>query len=248
MKLSKILTVITFVILGLTISSFSKGYGNLQAQLTSTPTFSPTIRASPKPSPSSTFTFAPTPTASLTPMPVPASTNYSSENFTMETFVRLFEIATAAVLAFLSGRYLKTLDRHKERDKEVFDTLLQQLPMTGGILYIVKHDMAAGMRFSHIQELFRFVEYSEDHPDFIFINKRLEKKRKLLIDKLRIFLRKLTEVTETIRDEPLTIKLPQGHLYDDPDYWRNTREELNQKSDEVYEIYSQLIKDAQKRL
>jgi len=166
----------------------------------------------------------------------------------METVVRFLEIAVAALIAFLSGRYLKTLDRHKERDKETFTTFLENLPVTGGILYIHKHDMAAGIMFSQIQDLFSFVEFSENHPDFIFIDRSLEKKRGLLIDKLKVFLSELTEATETVREEPLIIKMPQGHLHKDPNYWRETREKLNQRANDVHELYSKLVIEAKKKL
>jgi hypothetical protein len=166
----------------------------------------------------------------------------------METVVKFLEIAVTALIAFLSGRYLKTLDRHKERDKETFSTFSEKLPATGGILYIHNHDMAAGITFSQIQELFLFVEFSEDHPDFIFIDRSLEKKRQLLIDKLKVFLSELTAATETVRDEPLIIKLPQAHLHDDPNYWRETREKLNQRTSDVYELYSKLVIEAKKKL
>jgi hypothetical protein len=166
----------------------------------------------------------------------------------MDTLLEIVKIIVSAILGAFAGRYLKLLDRQKERDKETYEQLLKALPTSGGMAYIRDRDMAGAIKEEYIDDLREFVEVISKHPDFIFVDRSLEKKKKELALALKNLLHQLDEVTESIRYDPVIIKLPQPHTFPDSQQWTNIKNELNQKANNADKIYSDLISEARRKL
>ena len=163
----------------------------------------------------------------------------------------LSQIAIAIIsglLGILLGRYWKTLDRQKERDKEIFERLIQILPVDGGIQHIIDRDLSIrAYSIDRISDLYEFTEIN-NRPDFIFIDQDLEKKKKKLADRIGNLLLKLQKETVSYDENPSHKRLPACEEFTNLDQWEKVGRELNNIAEQVYSQYKDFYASARKRL
>jgi len=153
-------------------------------------------------------------------------------------------VSTSGLLATYLGLEITDHRKISNPDKELFEKLLAELPPDGPEMNFLRHqDIGAPFRSNELRELNNFIRYWDDAAHE-FQNRKLEKKRKELHEKMNIFLRKLSLevfpsrvsgfITMDIEDMGTNMKKMQ------------TRDELNEMATEVHDKYQDLVRIGRK--
>lgn len=153
------------------------------------------------------------------------------------------------LLGILLGRYWIMLDRHVIRDKEVFNNLIRILPLVdGGLEHLRDRDLGTRpYSTERISDLYDFVE-NIYRPDFIFINRKLEKKKRELGGEVENLLLALQRETFGYSDNPSHKRLPSRESFPDPKDWQTVSDLLNKSSKRVYSLYKDWYTTATRNL
>lgn len=157
-----------------------------------------------------------------------------------------WEPLVTVIILFASYLGLEITDHRKlsNHDKEVFEKMLAELPPDGRGMNFLKHqDIGASFESNCLDELDNFIHHWNDAMHE-FQNKKMEKKRKELYQKMHTFRNKLClNVFASGQRGWLTMDLEDMEM--DLDKLKK-RDELNDMATEVYEIYQKLVRIGRK--
>lgn len=134
-----------------------------------------------------------------------------------------------------------------EQDKKLFKSFLKILPVEGTIDFIRTFDFGAIIDMDKLDQLLQFIDKCRQ-PDFIFLDKYLEKyKNKLLQKSLewRNIISANTFSTNHTTKQFYRIKGFDNHT--DSSEFDEIQSKLNQLADDIVENYDKLIVSAKKR-
>lgn len=154
-------------------------------------------------------------------------------------------LVTALVLL---GTYLglEISDQKKisNPDKELFEKFLVELQPDGPTINFLRHqDIGAPFESNELNELDNFIRHWDD-ASHEFHNKKLDKKRRELYDKIKIFLSKLSlKVFPSHHEGWLTMDIEDMEM----DKKKiQARDELNEMATKVHYIYQDLVRIGRK--
>jgi hypothetical protein len=172
-----------------------------------------------------------------------------------------------AVVSIFIGRYWGLHDRKRKKDQELLDKIKQALPSDGNtVSYLLKkHDFRTQYDSDYFKPLFS-LERLLNIPDSFFLDRKLEKLRKNLSNKLRTFINIEKQYVFTSKGKPGYYEIASaeeifqgmrsgmerpGELSDQDEFqetyrkareqYENTAEKLNTAASELLAAYNKLL-------
>lgn len=150
------------------------------------------------------------------------------------------------ILGIIIGRAWQKHDRNNQKDKEVLDELVAILGET--VLYCRHEDFGSIFDWDRLEGIHKFNNACE-RPNFIFLDNKLEKLRKQLIESLNNFHHELAR--HSFR-EPIVgsreARIPKEHEFKNPQEYLALSRKLNNLADKVCQDYDKLVKLARQKL
>lgn len=151
------------------------------------------------------------------------------------------------IFGFFIGRYWKILDSSRDKDKDTLARLDKYLPFET-VNYIREHDFASlfSMEFYYVLKGFS-VESS--NPDFIFLNKDLEKNRKKLLKLTQEFTQIIT--FRGFQAENIVLgynEFPYFNEFANQDEWQELIDKGHGLADDIFKTYSYIKQTARRIL
>jgi hypothetical protein len=171
---------------------------------------------------------------------------------TMDEIIRWGIPVIVAILSLFIGREWQKHDLKRAEDKKTFEKLLSLLPPgTGSIPYIRKEDFGNAFFVDSLQDVFNISD-NLCNPELEFINKNLEKRRKLLFSKIDLFSSKLGDCSRPIGSGKIRMnrifppKDPEDATDDEWQEFEQNRKYFNDLSTEICSLYDELILEGKK--
>ena len=132
----------------------------------------------------------------------------------------------------------KVLNPH---DKKLFNHFLNDLPYEGSIKFINENNFA-GFSFNrkNLDQLNKFV-HKWNSPEYHFIHKGLENKRKNLYEKINSYLHCLGINTWTLKGNIEWSTVPPEWEEEQPDRFNKIVNTLHNSAEEIVKIYRELV-------
>jgi len=165
----------------------------------------------------------------------------------METWLQLLITAIIGLSTLFLGRYWGKHDRKIDHDKKILEELLQIMPGDRTIQFIREKDFAGSFMLKNLDDLDDLYTH-KNRKEFMFIDKKLEKKRQNLVEKcdeFNVFLA-MSSFPKDFQGGRLN-QIPQIHEFKDPKKYHETIEKVHRLADEVVKIYDDLVISATKK-
>ncbi len=156
-------------------------------------------------------------------------------------FISLIAAFLGAFGGTLLNRYINIVDKNNLRDKETLTRLKPLFIDNGLYVYLKDHHFGEPFDIEVIRNLDRFSYYCHENPDFMFINKGLEKKRIELLKSADVFNDTLAKKSNNYGHG--MHRIPNPDYDDDVDFgkFKTISDELNQLSLKVTKCYDSLM-------
>jgi len=146
------------------------------------------------------------------------------------------------IRGFIDSFYRRRHDKYLskiEADQKVFKLLKDVLRWDESIGFMREQDFYAGFQGSSLKPFFKFKEYCECNPSFIFIDKKLEKLRKKLYKEIFSF---LNITGKHVFSDGHWSKVYPEFERDDPKV-KSVSNELNDIANKICKTYDDLLKN-----
>ena len=155
---------------------------------------------------------------------------------------RIATLLFSLAVFITSDRMLTKLVVRNKHDYHLFNNFLNLLPYDGGIKFIEEFNMGGGrFKKSNLDQLKVFCE-EWTTPEHEFLDKKLEKIRGELHEKISEYLNYLATNTWGTEQSIDFISIPPEWKGKNPTRFYETVEKLHKLSEEVVELYRQLVK------
>lgn len=147
----------------------------------------------------------------------------------------------------LINRAWKNRDRKNQKDKEILDEIRGFLD-DDTMLVLRTQDFMGTFDWDHINGLKKFMMACE-RPDFIFLDKKLEKMRIQLLETITKFDQILG--ANSFRVDIVGSKearIPKEWEFEQPEKFQSLRLEVNELANQACEIHAELVKKARQKL
>ncbi len=170
-----------------------------------------------------------------------------------ELLTVLLPIATA-LIGYELGLYKESHDRRRQQDKDTYARLSELLTKHGLMTYLRDHDFGAAYRSQIHEEMDELYYFTQD-PRNRFLDKQLKQMTEALASSIDDFNHRLAhETTQPNPDHPDISRIAQAY-HEMPPYDHYTRAEyetlradLNQKVENIWKQYSDLVAAAKRKL
>lgn len=140
-------------------------------------------------------------------------------------------------------------EKQDSPDRQLFQAFLELLPSNGDIEFIACWSLSQPFTLDQLANLRRFAE-QWDLPEYEFHDKKLEQKRKELLNLTRQFLK--PAAMNTFREpEPNPhdwYRIPPDWEITQPERYKQAKNELDNLADQVVEAHQDFIRTARRRL
>lgn len=140
-------------------------------------------------------------------------------------------------------------ERQDSPDHQLFQAFLELLPSDGDIEFIARWSLSQPFALDRLANLRRFAE-KWGLPEYQFHDKKLEGRRKELLNLTRKFLE--SAAINTFRDpEPNPhdwYRIPDDWEITQPERYKQAKNELDNLADQVFEAHQDFIRTARRRL
>lgn len=148
----------------------------------------------------------------------------------------------SGALGIVLGRYWKYIDKKATRDQETFDRINKILSYDI-LVNAYEFDFGDLIPREYVSTFSKFI-YESDNPSFYFLDKTLELKRRILLNKIQSFTEQLSINTFPANKPGLDFnEIPRENTKK----WSRYRKLLNEQSVEIFMSYSDLQKTARKK-
>jgi hypothetical protein len=177
------------------------------------------------------------------------------------------------ILGIVLGRYLKWFDRQSEKDRELIEKIVNLVPVEGEALQFLRHHDFGNSYRDGQTEPFWALRRLFSQPSYFFIDKKLEKAKKDLVQELTSF-EELISTEVFVSDvnpkfwqladpdktaiEMAFIKDRRGEKMSDEEfarleeeswsYYNNTKKKLETMANNICRKYDTLMIEAHKKL
>lgn len=165
----------------------------------------------------------------------------------MSDWIQWIITTIVGIVGVFIGRYWQKLDYSRDKDKDTLARLDKYLPFET-VKYIREHDFGGSFPNTIFDELRRFHEESKN-PDFIFLNRELEKNRKKLVDLTQEFQNLIALNSFPVENPNLDYnKIPQSHEFPSDDKWLELMKKIHSLADDIFKTYSNIKQTARKKI
>ena len=155
-------------------------------------------------------------------------------------------LASATCFAVLVGQEVAAARRPRVNpDVALFQEFLKELPSEGSISFIKDFDFHGPFRVANLDRLYDFC-YQWDRPEREFRDRRLDRKRKELLQAVEAFTRLIGQHTspQTAHSNSLSPTLQR----DDPNEFARIGAEINSAADLMFERHADLVRTGRRKL
>ena len=131
----------------------------------------------------------------------------------------------------------------READRRLFNTMIEQL--SEGIDFIREHDLGGSFSTAYLQKLYYF-EYIKKNPNYNFLNPKIEKLKKELIQQIIAF--KEITLTNTFPINGDIVRIPAEWRDEKPEFYNKIRQSIHAAADNVCKSYDKFINKGKKIL